>query len=33
MSSTIELVSDYSHIGGGNGGYWEDLGYEWYGGI
>jgi DMSO/TMAO reductase YedYZ molybdopterin-dependent catalytic subunit len=30
---TIELVSDYSHIGGGKGGYWEDLGYEWYGGI
>jgi DMSO/TMAO reductase YedYZ molybdopterin-dependent catalytic subunit len=30
---SIELVSDYSHIGGGKGGYWEDLGYEWYGGI
>jgi DMSO/TMAO reductase YedYZ molybdopterin-dependent catalytic subunit len=30
---TIELVSDYSHIGGGKGGYWEDQGYEWYGGI
>ena len=30
---TIALVSDYSHIGGGKGGYWEDLGYEWYGGI
>jgi DMSO/TMAO reductase YedYZ molybdopterin-dependent catalytic subunit len=30
---TIELVSDYSHIGSGKGGYWEDLGYEWYGGI
>jgi DMSO/TMAO reductase YedYZ molybdopterin-dependent catalytic subunit len=30
---TIELVSDYSHIGGGNGGYWEDQGYTWYGGI
>jgi DMSO/TMAO reductase YedYZ molybdopterin-dependent catalytic subunit len=29
----IELVSDYSHIGGGNGGYWEDQGYTWYGGI
>jgi DMSO/TMAO reductase YedYZ molybdopterin-dependent catalytic subunit len=30
---TIELVSDYAHIGGGNGGYWEDQGYTWYGGI
>jgi DMSO/TMAO reductase YedYZ molybdopterin-dependent catalytic subunit len=30
---TIELVSDYSHIQGGKGGYWEDLGYTWYGGI
>jgi DMSO/TMAO reductase YedYZ molybdopterin-dependent catalytic subunit len=31
--NAIELVSDYSHIGGGNGGYWEDQGYTWYGGI
>jgi DMSO/TMAO reductase YedYZ molybdopterin-dependent catalytic subunit len=30
---SVELVSDYSHIGGGQGGYWEDLGYTWYGGI
>jgi DMSO/TMAO reductase YedYZ molybdopterin-dependent catalytic subunit len=30
---TIELVSDYSHIQGGKGGYWEDLGYTWFGGI
>ena len=30
---SIELVSDYSHIGVGKGGYWEDLGYTWYGGI
>ncbi len=30
---TIELVSDYSHIQGGKGGYWEDQGYTWYGGI
>jgi DMSO/TMAO reductase YedYZ molybdopterin-dependent catalytic subunit len=29
----IELVADFSHIGGGKGGYWEDLGYSWYGGI
>ena len=30
---TIELVSDYAHIQGGKGGYWEDQGYTWYGGI
>lgn len=29
----IELVEDYSHIGGGRGGYWEDQGYEWYAGV
>ncbi|HUO89722.1 MAG TPA: molybdopterin-dependent oxidoreductase [Rhizomicrobium sp.] len=29
----IELVESYEHIGGGKGGYWEDLGYQWYGGI
>ena len=29
----IELVADFKHIGGGNGGYWEDQGYEWYAGI
>jgi DMSO/TMAO reductase YedYZ molybdopterin-dependent catalytic subunit len=29
----IELVSDFSHISGGRGGYWEDRGYEWYAGI
>jgi DMSO/TMAO reductase YedYZ molybdopterin-dependent catalytic subunit len=29
----IELVSDFSEIGGGKGGYWEDQGYNWYGGI
>jgi len=29
----IELVADYKRIGGGNGGYWEDQGYEWYAGI
>jgi DMSO/TMAO reductase YedYZ molybdopterin-dependent catalytic subunit len=29
----IELVADFSRIEGGKGGYWEDLGYTWYGGI
>ena len=29
----IELVTGFEHIGGGNGGYWEDQGYEWYAGI
>ena len=30
---TIELVSGLDGFGAGNGGYWEDRGYEWYGGI
>ena len=29
----LELVESFSHIAGGNGGYWEDQGYEWYAGI
>ncbi|TFW32550.1 molybdopterin-binding protein [Massilia horti] len=29
----IELVERLDTIRGGNGGYWEDLGYEWYAGI
>jgi DMSO/TMAO reductase YedYZ molybdopterin-dependent catalytic subunit len=29
----IELVRDFSAIGGGRGGYWEDRGYDWYAGI
>ena len=29
----IELVDSFATIGGGNGGYWEDQGYEWYAGI
>jgi DMSO/TMAO reductase YedYZ molybdopterin-dependent catalytic subunit len=29
----IELVDSFAHIGGGQGGYWEDQGYEWYAGI
>jgi DMSO/TMAO reductase YedYZ molybdopterin-dependent catalytic subunit len=29
----IDLVSDLKSIQGGKGGYWEDQGYTWYGGI
>lgn len=29
----IELVEGFRHIAGGQGGYWEDQGYEWYAGI
>jgi DMSO/TMAO reductase YedYZ molybdopterin-dependent catalytic subunit len=29
----IELVDSFAKIAGGNGGYWEDQGYNWYGGI
>jgi DMSO/TMAO reductase YedYZ molybdopterin-dependent catalytic subunit len=29
----IELVESFASIRGGKGGYWEDEGYEWYGGI
>jgi len=29
----IELVESLHPIGKGKGGYWEDLGYEWYAGI
>jgi DMSO/TMAO reductase YedYZ molybdopterin-dependent catalytic subunit len=29
----IELVPDFARIAGGRGGYWEDQGYNWYGGI
>ena len=29
----IEAVEDYKHLGRGNGGFWEDRGYEWYAGI
>jgi len=31
--SSIELVASLDDIGDGNGGYWEDQGYEWYAGI
>ena len=30
---SIELVASFDKIRGGKGGYWEDEGYEWYGGI
>jgi DMSO/TMAO reductase YedYZ molybdopterin-dependent catalytic subunit len=30
---SIELVAGFAQIRGGKGGYWEDEGYEWYGGI
>ena len=30
---TIELVDSFGPIGRGKGGYWEDNGYDWYGGI
>jgi DMSO/TMAO reductase YedYZ molybdopterin-dependent catalytic subunit len=29
----IEAVSNFAMIRGGRGGFWEDLGYEWYAGI
>jgi DMSO/TMAO reductase YedYZ molybdopterin-dependent catalytic subunit len=29
----VELVKRLDNIRGGKGGYWEDLGYEWYAGI
>jgi len=29
----IEAVQSFAEIRGGNGGYWEDRGYEWYAGI
>ncbi len=29
----IEAVADIATIRGGHGGFWEDLGYEWYAGI
>jgi hypothetical protein len=29
----IEALADLSGLYGGNGGFWEDRGYEWYAGI
>ncbi|CAM5411091.1 Putative protein-methionine-sulfoxide reductase subunit YedZ1 [Aquamicrobium terrae] len=31
--SRIELIDGFAAIGGGHGGFWEDYGYDWYGGI
>jgi DMSO/TMAO reductase YedYZ molybdopterin-dependent catalytic subunit len=28
----IDVVDSFANIGGGNGGYWEDQGYDWYAG-
>ncbi len=30
---TVEVVDSYARMAGGHGGYWEDRGYDWYGGI
>lgn len=30
---TVELVESFEPLGRGQGGYWEDQGYDWYGGI
>ncbi len=29
----LEVVASFAHIAGGNGGYWEDQGYQWFAGI
>jgi len=29
----IEVIDDFSAMGLGKGGYWEDRGYDWFGGI
>jgi DMSO/TMAO reductase YedYZ molybdopterin-dependent catalytic subunit len=29
----LEAVEDFTHMGRGKGGFWEDRGYEWYAGI
>ena len=29
----VELIERFDTVRGGNGGYWEDNGYEWYAGI
>jgi DMSO/TMAO reductase YedYZ molybdopterin-dependent catalytic subunit len=29
----IEIVDSFARLWGGNGGFWEDRGYEWYAGI
>jgi DMSO/TMAO reductase YedYZ molybdopterin-dependent catalytic subunit len=30
---TIEAVDSFARFGEGRGSYWEDQGYDWYGGI
>jgi len=30
---SIDAIDDYSKISRGNGGFWEDRGYDWYAGI
>jgi DMSO/TMAO reductase YedYZ molybdopterin-dependent catalytic subunit len=29
----LEAVESFAKMHGGNGGYWEDNGYQWYAGI
>ena len=31
--ASIEAVDSFAHMGQGKGGFWEDRGYAWYGGI
>ena len=31
--AAIEAVASLDDLYGGNGGYWEDRGYQWYAGI
>ncbi len=31
--NSIDLVASFEDLGQGKGGFWEDQGYEWYGGI
>jgi cytochrome b subunit of formate dehydrogenase len=33
VSSGMQIFNATPHQYGGNGGYWEDQGYEWYAGI
>jgi DMSO/TMAO reductase YedYZ molybdopterin-dependent catalytic subunit len=30
---SIDAIDDFSKLGRGNGGFWEDRGYQWYGGL
>jgi DMSO/TMAO reductase YedYZ molybdopterin-dependent catalytic subunit len=30
---SIDAIDDFSKLGRGNGGFWEDRGYDWYAGI